>query len=77
MKNPNPIVFLKIPSGVKLEFHFDLKDYEKKGKVLFSKEDKLELIKAILSDLGIGAKTNIGYGQLQIEIKPTNQSLTK
>lgn len=57
LKNPIPIKFLKILPNVKIKFQFDLKDN------LISKELKKELFKKILLDFGIGAKTNVGYGQ--------------
>jgi CRISPR-associated protein Cmr6 len=62
LKNPNPITFLKIASGVTLEFRFDLKDSFMED-IKVSAEQKLDLFKQILLDFGIGAKTNVGYGQ--------------
>ncbi len=62
LKNPTPIKMLKIAPGCKIEFRFQLKD--SKG---FSKKDKLEIFKKILGTVGVGAKTNVGYGQLKIE----------
>jgi len=61
LKNPNPITFLKIASGVTMEFRFDLKDN------LFSAQQKEDLFRKILLDFGIGAKTNVGYGQFRRE----------
>ncbi len=58
LKNPNPISFLKIASGVKIQFRFDLKDSG-----MLDAEKKRKLFKTILRDFGIGAKTNVGYGQ--------------
>lgn len=63
LKNPIPITFLKIAPGCKLEFRFKLVD-TRIGDDVFKKEDKLELFKKILTTVGIGAKTNVGYGQL-------------
>lgn len=68
LKNPVPITFLKIAPGCQLEFRFKLvpTEIEKEGKVLkLSPEDKLNLFKEILTTVGIGAKTNVGYGQLK------------
>ena len=68
LKNPVPITFLKIAPGCQLEFRFKLvpTEIEKEGKVLtLSPEDKLSLFKEILTTVGIGAKTNVGYGQLK------------
>lgn len=58
IKNPTPIKFLKVMPDVAWCFQFDLK------KGILSKEQKKELFKSILIDLGIGAKTNVGYGAL-------------
>jgi CRISPR-associated protein Cmr6 len=59
LKNPNPIKFLKILPGVKIQFPLDLKDN------LISAKEKESLFKKILLDFGIGAKTNVGYGQFR------------
>ena len=59
LKDPNPVKFLKILPEIKFQFQFDLKDS------LISKEAKKELFLRILLDFGIGAKTNVGYGQFE------------
>lgn len=64
LKNPIPISFLKIAPGVTLEFRFKLVDSQVAGKTLKATE-KLSLFKEILATVGIGAKTNVGYGQLE------------
>jgi CRISPR-associated protein Cmr6 len=56
--NPNPIQFLKVRSNVKFEFRFLLTDTNE-----WSKEIKRLFFKQTLLTLGIGAKTNVGYGQ--------------
>lgn len=56
LKAPNPIQFLKILPEVQFCFSFKLK-----GNDIKLKED---LFKKILQDIGIGAKTNVSYGQL-------------
>lgn len=58
LKNPIPLKFLKVSPGVSYLFNFDLKDSN-----LLTAEEKLKLFLNILLDLGIGAKTNVGYGQ--------------
>jgi CRISPR-associated protein Cmr6 len=58
-QNPTPLPFLKILPGVTIDFQFQLHD----GYYLTRKGKKL-LFKQILIDFGIGAKTNVGYGQL-------------
>lgn len=65
LKNPIPITFMKIAPGCKIEFRFRLCDTEIDG-VKFGAKDKLELFKKILTTVGIGAKTNVGYGQLSV-----------
>jgi len=59
LKNPTPITFLKIASGCKLKFRFKLAGSEEE------KELKRKLFKEILTTVGVGAKTNVGYGQLK------------
>ena len=68
LKNPVPITFLKIAPGCKLEFRFKLVPTEivKDGKTLkISAQEKLDIFEEILTTVGIGAKTNVGYGQLK------------
>ncbi len=60
LMNPNPITFMKIAPGATIEFRFKLTETKE------PKIDKLGLFKFLLSELGIGAKTNVGYGQLKI-----------
>lgn len=55
--NPIPLMFLKILPEVTIQFQFDVKDG------LLTKEQKEELFRRLLLDFGIGAKTNVGYGQ--------------
>ena len=64
LKEPIPITMLKIASGCKIEFRFRLQESECKvnGKT-YSSGKKLNLFKDILETVGIGAKTNVGYGQ--------------
>lgn len=59
LKNPVPLSFLKVLPDVVFHFPFYLTD----GEIL--KKEKEELFKLILLDIGIGAKTNVGYGQLE------------
>ena len=61
--NPNPVRFLKVRSDVEFTFGFRLSDTDIGEGISFSKDFKRELFKQILLDLGIGAKTNVGYGQ--------------
>ena len=68
LKNPTPLTFLKIAPGCKLEFRFKLTNSDfGEGKGLTA-DQKLTLFKEILTTVGVGAKTNVGYGQLK-EVK--------
>jgi CRISPR-associated protein Cmr6 len=58
LKNPLPIQFVKVLPQVSFLFRFNLSN-----SLLISKEIKVMLFKEILLTLGVGAKTNIGYGQ--------------
>ncbi len=63
-KNPLPIKFMKVMPKVTFAFFFDLRDYkDKSGSTIVSVEQKRNLFRQILLDFGIGAKTNVGYGQ--------------
>jgi len=62
LKAPKPIKFLKLLPDVSINFRFNVKD-----SILieeFTKEKKILLFKNIIKDMGIGAKTNVGYGKL-------------
>ncbi len=60
LKNPVPLLMFKIAPNVKFNFYFKLTD----GSTITATQ-KQELFKTILTYIGIGAKTNVGYGQLQ------------
>lgn len=60
LKNPIPITFMKIASGSIMQFRFKLVDY-----TILKIDEKLILFTSILRDFGVGAKTNVGYGQLE------------
>lgn len=62
-KNPTPIRFLKIAPGVTFTFQFKLVE-SKIDNVTITPDDKLKLFEKILLDFGIGAKRNVGYGNL-------------
>ena len=66
LKDPNPVCFLKIASGCKMCFRFDLKPFKRDGNILVTANQKLELFKKIIGYFGVGAKTNVGYGQLRM-----------
>ena len=64
LKNPIPITFMKIASGCTMEFRFKLVDSDINGKT-FTAAQKKTLFEEILKTVGVGAKTNVGYGQLK------------
>lgn len=68
LKNPTPLTFMKIAPGCKVYFRFKLKPTEivnsKDEKLSFDEIEKQKLFRKILTTVGIGAKTNVGYGQL-------------
>lgn len=65
--DPVPIPFLKIAPGVKLRFRFKLvPTYDATGEIVMPVDDKLGLFTDILTTFGIGAKTNVGYGQMEV-----------
>ncbi|UCN01257.1 type III-B CRISPR module RAMP protein Cmr6 [Sulfurimonas sp. SWIR-19] len=59
LKNPTPLHFVKVAPGVTFRFEFTLYDTQ------ITKEQKVKLFAKILDDLGIGAKTNVGYGKFE------------
>jgi len=64
LKNPIPLQFIKVLPNIGFLFNFKLKP----GKVFnLSISAKLEFYKTILLTIGVGAKTNVGYGQLSNE----------
>lgn len=65
LKNPIPIPMLKIAPGCVMEFRFALGDSIINGKI-YSSDWKCKIFKKILGTVGVGAKTNVGYGQLEI-----------
>lgn len=64
LQNPIPLQFLKVLPGVTFCFSFDLHDSCIGDKVV-TKSMKERLFREILEDIGVGAKTNVGYGQLE------------
>jgi len=65
LKEPEPNHMLKVRSGVIFEFNFDLKDSFINDDIHLLASQKLSLFQAILEFEGIGAKTNVGYGQFE------------
>jgi len=59
LKNPIPLRFIKVMPNVTFRFDFTLTDG------IISKDKKRKLFENILEDLGLGAKTNVGYGKFE------------
>ena len=68
LKNPIPLTFMKIAPDCTLEFRFKLTNSDLGGGKIISASQKKTLFEEILKTVGIGAKTNVGYGQLK-EVK--------
>lgn len=62
LKDPKPIKFLKVPGGVRFRFDFALHGDEN-DKRMITAEQKEMLFLQLLQWHGVGAKTNVGYGQ--------------
>lgn len=64
LKNPIPLRILKILPGVTIQFNFLIKDINVSGIIIH--KEKLETFFAeILKEFGVGARRNVGYGQLK------------
>ncbi|CAA6815642.1 MAG: CRISPR-associated RAMP Cmr6 [uncultured Sulfurovum sp.] len=59
-EEPTPLKFIKVSPEVTFEFSFDLKDSQ-----FATAQEKEALFITLLEEFGIGAKTNVGYGQLE------------
>jgi CRISPR-associated protein Cmr6 len=64
-KDPNPVRFIKVRSGVSFRFQFALHDDPVSENWKFTAAMKIKLFMLILKDTGLGAKTNVGYGQFE------------
>lgn len=72
--NPIPISMLKIKPGVKFRFVFICKDYKDGDRVIVSAEEMTKLFKSIILDMGIGAKTNVGFGVMSEQMPKENKT---
>lgn len=64
--NPVPLQFLKVLPDVSICFQFELKD--SRTFPFITRAVKLELFRQIILWYGLGAKTNVGYGQFTSEL---------
>lgn len=72
LKNPTPLMFIKVLPGITFEFRFKLTDstIEIKSndgvrKISLNANQKAQFFQEIILTLGVGAKTNVGYGQFE------------
>lgn len=63
IKNPNPLRFLRVRSGVSVAFRFDLHDSSVIKEM--KKVKKEEMIKKLIVREKLGAKTSVGYGKFR------------
>ena len=74
-KNPNPVSLIKVKPAVEFTFSFLFSDYiAQDGTVIVSADEKCNLCKELILLMGIGAKTNVGYGRFS-EAKPAENIL--
>jgi len=67
-KDPNVIRFLKIRSDVTFVFSFELYDMYLGNTMALKAQEKEKLFSMLIQFTGIGAKTNVGYGQFESKI---------
>lgn len=65
LKNPVPVALIKVRPGVSFRFCFLLRDITLSGGKSITAEMLLELFQSIILTMGVGAKTNTGYGRFQ------------
>lgn len=75
-KNPNPINMIKIKSEVKIRFMFILNEFRNENYTI-SADQKLALLKRIILDMGVGAKTNVGFGIMTENPPQENKEVKK
>lgn len=65
LKEPVPIQFLKVLPDVVFQFQFKIPEKIEINNKAFTQGDIKKLFEQILLDLGVGAKTNVGYGHFK------------
>lgn len=75
-EEPNPIQLLKVMPGVHFRFTFQVGS-NAGGEYPLSGKQIIALAKRLLLDLGVGAKTNVGYGQLTDPNAPAKPAARK
>ncbi len=66
LSEPDPNYMLKVRPGVTFKFNFELGDSIINNSLHLLEPQKLSLFQSILEFNGIGAKTNVGYGQFEL-----------
>lgn len=73
--NPIPVRMVKIKPDIKFIFKFSCVPYkDEKNDIIITVDDMCDLFQDIILDMGIGAKTNVGYG---VMVKVEDKSLLK
>lgn len=65
LTNPTILTLLKVMPGVVFQFRFLLTDTGLSGGVTVTAEQKLELFQNLLKELGVGARSNVGFGAME------------
>lgn len=63
LENPVPLLFLKVLPNVGYRFNFKLTDTLTTNGVAITAQQKQALFNTLITTFGVGAKTNVGYGQ--------------
>ena len=66
LHEPKPITVLRLMPGVRLTFTMVLHDAtDENGETILTAEEKQKVFCEIIEDMGIGSRTNLGYGVLK------------
>lgn len=76
LKNPTPLMFLKVLPNIVFEFRFLLNEFSGENNFIITAKQKETIFQKIIFILGLGAKTNVGYGQFREEEKQLNPGKT-
>lgn len=74
LKDPKPIKMLKIAPGCEMEFRFKLNTREVNNRP-YTSDKILAVFKDILEAVGVGAKTNVGYGRVKFKKEENNANV--
>lgn len=76
-KDPNPIGLITVKPNVPFIFSFLLTDYVIDREIVVSAKDKLDLFKQMILDMGIGAKTKVGFSRFSKQKTAENSIVRK